>query len=133
MYCEAYACGQVVIPACLNGIIVQAWQHPFTMDLMNAMLGIQQGQMKEDEPPSSHLKYTEVPDEYHGKTFGELFRDLAMKNGIIAIGLLRSSIGLDNQRPYVYTNPIVSTILFPTDKVYMLAFNTKQDALSPSQ
>jgi hypothetical protein len=74
----------------------------------------------------SCLYQMSIPDGYHNKTYGRLFKHLSGL-GIVPIGLLRGTFaGMSvgpraNRAPYVYTNPDKDTELFHCDKVFVLS------------
>lgn len=72
----------------------------------------------------SSLYSINLPEDTANKTYGNLFQVLA-KQSIIPLGLLRSrgAVKLESSLSdcYVYTNPNRSTIVYPSDKIFVLS------------
>ncbi|EFA75699.1 hypothetical protein PPL_10752 [Heterostelium album PN500] len=65
------------------------------------------------------LNQIKVPDQFHGRTYGELFEGLVQKN-ILSLGLYRCKEITGAPNPYVFTCPPSTTILHENDLVYIL-------------
>ncbi|KAJ3036872.1 hypothetical protein HK097_003685 [Rhizophlyctis rosea] len=77
----------------------------------------------------AYLSSIDAPAAYEGKTFSSLYRDLALRHGIIPIGLLRNADdpAMGNKLSFVVTNPPPSLLVRRKDKVYVLrAVNTEE-------
>jgi hypothetical protein len=74
----------------------------------------------------SSLYQVAIPEEFAGKTYGQLFNHYCNEGGL-CIGLLRGTWSQltfgpnSNRMPYVYTNPSASTLLYKCDKVFILS------------
>jgi len=75
----------------------------------------------------SNLWQINIPEDYLNKTFGDLFNYLSNERHLIPLGLYRLPGALDNQMPYVYTNPKKNVKLTHKDKVFVLSFNMPND------
>jgi len=75
----------------------------------------------------SNLWQIPVPEDYEGKTFGDLFKYFTIQRNLIALGLYRMPNATDNKAPYVFTNPPANTKLVNGDRVFVLAFNMPKD------
>ncbi len=88
----------------------------------------------EQLPMDSHFFLITVPANMSGKSFGELFDELA-KIGILLVALQRgiwTKLGSGpngNSFPYVYTNPTNDTRVEKCDKLYVLALQSSSDEL----
>ena len=60
-----------------------------------------------------------IPCEVKNESFGELFKRMITKNGILCIALYRKNL-VDNFY-YVYTNPRKTTLIKETDFIFILA------------
>eukprot|EP01132_Coremiostelium_polycephalum_P007478 gene7478-9189_t len=81
------------------------------------------------------LNQINVPEQFHGHTYGELFEGLVHKN-ILPLGLYRCREITGAPNPYVFTCPPSSTILHENDLVYILYhqhFNSHDNSLANSQ
>ncbi|GAM18834.1 hypothetical protein SAMD00019534_020090, partial [Acytostelium subglobosum LB1] len=65
------------------------------------------------------LNQIKVPNQFHGRTYGELFEGLVQKN-ILALGLYRCKEITGAPNPYVFTCPPATTTLHENDLVYIL-------------
>ena len=68
-----------------------------------------------------------MPEDYEGKTFGELYTYFSIQRNLIALGLYRLPGSTDNAAPYVFTNPPTKTKLVHEDRVFVLASNMPKD------
>ncbi|ORZ09575.1 hypothetical protein BCR42DRAFT_120092 [Absidia repens] len=70
----------------------------------------------------SHLNSIPLPAGFVYQPFVTLFETLLLDHGVLTIGLLRAPTpSLENKLPFVYTNPVPSLILEPTDHLYVLS------------
>lgn len=70
----------------------------------------------------SHLNSIPLPAGFTNQSFMTLFDTLLLDHGVLTIGLLRApTYRLGNKLPFVYTNPVPSLILEPTDSLYVLS------------
>ena len=70
----------------------------------------------------SNMWQIPVPEDCVNKTFEQLFYYLLDKN-LVTIGLYRLRGATDNNYPYVYTNPMPSTIINHKDRAFVLGFD----------
>ncbi len=70
----------------------------------------------------SYLCYIDVPEDYFGKPFGELYKDLTLIYSVVPIGLYRegNNQSLMNKLPFVFTNPLPGILLKESDLVYVI-------------
>ncbi|RUS19651.1 hypothetical protein BC937DRAFT_87152 [Endogone sp. FLAS-F59071] len=99
---------------------------PYILDIVKLLCGLRHKRLTELDQhlgidPSS-LCHAEVPAEYVGRTFADLYQDFALRRGIIPIGLFRAADRQEwgNEHPFVYTNPVPAIVLKETDLVYVL-------------
>ncbi|KAJ3050994.1 hypothetical protein HK102_012163, partial [Quaeritorhiza haematococci] len=70
----------------------------------------------------AHLCHINVPQEFQGKPFKDLFYEFTTNRNMIPIGLLRQNDdpALGNRLPFVYTNPLPSVVVRGSDLVYVV-------------
>lgn len=126
---------------------MQAYYNPFIVSLVTAMIsGCPTGQTEQDrlrrnsfdvhtalpfarQAPeqarqcavASHAMQIAVPDDFKGRTYGELYEHLMYEYDMVPVGLYRYGINLGNDLPFVFTNPEPATVVAPNDLVYVFA------------
>lgn len=68
----------------------------------------------------SMLQLVHLPLEFKGQSWRQLVAFLTA-SGVVPIGLLREAGSFDNRLPFVYTNPLGSVLLVPSDRVFLLS------------
>ena len=69
-----------------------------------------------------------------GACYGDLFRTLVTKRGMIPLGLYRAKGSRENTESFVFTNPPASTRLDPGDRVFVLTpMDEPDDAVVAAQ
>ena len=69
-----------------------------------------------------------------GACYGDLFRTLVTKRGMIPLGLYRAKGSRENTENFVFTNPPASTLLDPNDRVFVLTpMDEPDDAVVAAQ
>ena len=121
-YSPQYAAGNVVSPIMLESLVSNSYHIPNIIKLFHGFAGIRLNSEIELDSKLhlevSHFRSIPIPEDFIGKTFGELFQALSFI-GVIPIGLMRE--GRRDHHPFVYTNPIWSLLLLESDYVYLLA------------
>ncbi|KAJ3037639.1 potassium channel, sub T, member 2 [Rhizophlyctis rosea] len=128
LYAPVYAAGRVLVGSMLDSILFQTYHNSSILEMFKLMCGVRyQAHNDLDKLLGIHPAYLsnlDLPEGYEGKTFSSLYCDLALKYGIIPIGLLRDVMENDetmgNKLPFVVTNPPPSLLLKREDKVYVL-------------
>jgi len=62
-----------------------------------------------------------VPQEFHGRTYEELFHELVNEKDLLPLGLYRCKEWAAAPLPYVFTAPPSTTVLHENDFVYVLS------------
>jgi hypothetical protein len=128
-YLSLYASGEVYISAIIDTLTCQSYYNPHIVTILKQLLSSGQssanalkmmGICEEAEIKQSNFWQIPVPEDYHNKTFGDLFNYLCIQRALIPIGLYRLPGATDNERPYVYTNPESSVKLTAQDKIFVL-------------
>lgn len=107
----AFAAGHVFTPAFLDMLLAQAYYNPHVVGVLDALVSgsnalqmrVWNSRMQDriGEVRDSHLHLCPVPDEFYGRTYGELFKAMLRKQGILLLGLRRlgrSETGAGRQR-----------------------------------
>lgn len=128
-YLSLYASGEVYISAIIDTLTCQSYYNPHIVTILKQLLSSGQssanalkmmGICEEADIKQSNFWQIPVPEDYHNKTFGDLFNYLCIQRALIPIGLYRLPGATDNERPYVYTNPESSVKLTAHDKIFVL-------------
>ncbi|KAI9364525.1 hypothetical protein DFJ73DRAFT_956322 [Zopfochytrium polystomum] len=138
LYLPLYAAGRVVVASMLDCMLFQLLKNPSVLDVFKLFCGVrtkkeQRYEMLMGVEPSFlcqiYVPSVLVPGSTQtisllrqGQTFGELFRELTLNNGLIPLGLYRDTCTADgNTMPFVFTNPLSSIVLRETDLVFALS------------
>lgn len=128
-FLSLYASGEVYISAIIDTLTCQSYYNPHIVTILKQLLSSGQsntnalkmmGICEEADIKQSNFWQIPVPEDYHSKTFGDLFNYLCIQRALIPIGLYRMPGATDNERPYVYTNPPNTVKLTPQDKIFVL-------------
>lgn len=147
LHSPTYASGQVIIAGLLENVLHAVYRKPHILDLLkllcgevpndeeNTVDGGRNGTIRREparakgtssSPPStptSFLTMMRVGSRLAGKTFGWLYKRLALEHGIIPIGIYRApdpAVLGNAGHPFVYTNPLPAVILNADDQIYIL-------------
>ena len=134
LHSPVYASGQAVISALLDSFLCAVYQNAATIPIVQALCGDLANQDSTTLPAKKHdttmptvqaattgLSTCPVGEAWHKRTFGDLYKDLATRKGIVVLGLLRApSTKLGNALPFVYCNPVTSLILNKHDRLFVL-------------
>jgi hypothetical protein len=135
-YLSLYASGEVYISAIIDTLTCQSYYNPHIVTILKQLLSSGQsstnalkmmGICEEADIKQSNFWQIPVPEDYHSKTFGDLFNYLCIQRALIPIGLYRLPGATDNERPYVYTNPPSTVKLTPQDKIFVLGNSMPDD------
>ncbi|KAJ3299619.1 hypothetical protein HK104_008212 [Borealophlyctis nickersoniae] len=126
IYAPVFAAGRVLVASMLDSILFQTFHNSSILNIFKLMCGVRYLRNVELDKhlgvDPSYLCLIGVPPEYMGQTFASLYRELALNQGIVPIGLLRDTdfTGAGNKLPFVFTNPPASLLLRESDLVYVL-------------
>ncbi|KAI9182962.1 hypothetical protein H9P43_003878 [Blastocladiella emersonii ATCC 22665] len=137
-YDPHFASGEAFCGDLLNTVLVQHLINPTILDLARLFAGVRN---RADRLVShtlrvrpSFLSTVELPAGYAGRTYRDLFMDLAAGAGVVPIGLYRApSTELGNAHWFVYTAPHPDVVLLATDLVYVLSQADKVASPEPQQ
>ncbi|KAF9313715.1 hypothetical protein BG003_004898 [Podila horticola] len=120
-----FASGQVLVSSLLDNVLFQAYSKTHILDLVKLCCGVRFKQAIELDQmlgiDSSNICLIETPPEFVGQSFLKLFQALALLYGVIPMGLYRApDRELNNQLPFVFTNPLPGILLKATDMIYVL-------------
>ncbi|KAJ3330214.1 hypothetical protein HDU76_006197 [Blyttiomyces sp. JEL0837] len=127
LYSPMYAGGRVVVAAMMDCILFQLVKNPSLLDTFKLCCGVR---TRKDEEYDKILGITPstfcqiyVPRGFEHRPYGELYRELTLNHGIVPLGVYRDSEQFGNILPFVYTNPLHSLVLLPSDLIFVLSPN----------
>jgi len=112
------AAGEIFSGHFLGAMLARAFYAPGIVQVMDALMG-----GTEDYSDDFMLPWqVRLAEEDVGTTYGDLFAKFVEhpRHCLLPIGLLRA-FDVQGQKPYVWTNPVASTVLRSTDLLYVLA------------
>ncbi|KAK9831914.1 hypothetical protein WJX84_009658 [Apatococcus fuscideae] len=111
-----FCAGRVTVPALMDTFACQCFfNRGLLTDLMAEMAG------DDGRPGGALLCQIDVPEEFVGSTYGDLFRSLTLTRQLIPLGLYRRKSENPAWRlPYVSTNPSWMERLDHRDRVFVL-------------
>ena len=120
-----FATGEIYLPSLGDKLLAQMFYNTNLLTIINLFLEGDKYIMKKKEKklndmfklPGSNLFL--IPCGVKNESFGELFKRMITKNGILCIALYRKNL-IDNFY-YVYTNPKKTTLIKETDYIFILA------------
>jgi hypothetical protein len=120
-----FASGAVYVDSLQDKLSVQAF---YNTNLLRIIRELVIGQAEDGEYSEyvlpSHLTFTRVPPQFHGKSFIQLFHHLMLKNLALPIAVYRSAPWGEHvsgsQMPYVLTNPTSDLLMNSNDFLYTL-------------
>ena len=113
-----YAAGRATVPALMDAFATQAF---FTRGLLVDVLAQMCGETMSGGRGAA-LRLVQVPIEYTGRTYGDLFRDFIVRRDLICIGLYRrKSENVATRLSYVVATPPGGVVLEATDRAYVVA------------
>ncbi|KFH70422.1 hypothetical protein MVEG_03272 [Podila verticillata NRRL 6337] len=120
-----FASGQVLVSSLLDNVLFQAYSKTHILDLIKLCCGVRFKQAIELDQmlgiDSSNICLINTPPEFVGQSFLKLYQVLALLYGVIPMGLYRApDRELNNQLPFVFTNPLPGILLKATDMIYVL-------------
>ncbi|KAF9429000.1 hypothetical protein BGZ94_000181 [Podila epigama] len=120
-----FASGQVLVSTLLDNVLFQAYSKTHILDLIKLCCGVRFKQEIELDQmlgiDSSNICLIPTPPEFVGQSFLKMFQVLALLYGIVPLGLYRApDRELNNQLPFVFTNPLPGILLKATDMIYVL-------------
>ena len=120
-----FATGEIYLPSLGDKLLAQMFYNNNLLTIINLILeGDKQIMKKKEQKLNDMFKLTGsnlfmIPCEVKNESFGELFKRMITKNGILCIALYRKNL-IDNFY-YVYTNPRKTTLIKETDFIFILA------------
>ena len=120
-----FATGEIYLPSLGDKLLAQMFYNTNLLTIINLILEGDKHIMKKKEKKLNDMfKLTGsnlfmIPCEVKNESFGELFKRMITKNGILCIALYRKNL-VDNFY-YVYTNPRKTTLIKETDFIFILA------------
>jgi len=131
---EPFAAGEIYISAMLDTLMCQAFYNPGISNILrNFIMGNSnlstrvKTYYQEINLHSSNLFLINIPESFHDKTYGKMYEDFTMEKGRIPIGLYRSELVRDSEKPFVFINPPPQLELDYRDKVFILSAKRPKD------
>ena len=129
-----FASGEIYLPSLVDKIIAQLFFNSNLLDILKLLLEGEKTTMKKKEKKLNDLfnltgsNLFMIPCEIKSESFGEMFKRMLSKNGILCIALYRKN-AIDNFY-YVYTNPRMTTLIRETDFVFVLSGTENIESLN---
>ncbi len=120
-----FATGEIYLPSLGDKILAQMFYNTNLLTIVNLILEGDKYIMKSKEKKLNDIfqltgsNLFMIPCELKNESFGEFFKRMLAKNGILCIALYRKNL-VDNFY-YVYTNPRKTTLIKETDFIFVLA------------
>ena len=120
-----FASGEIYMPSLVDKIIAQMYYNSSLLMILKLLLEGEKHNIKKKEKKLNNLfnlrgsNLFMIPCEIKSESFGEMFKRMLTKNGILCIALYRKNV-IDNFY-YVYTNPRKTTLIRETDFVFVLS------------
>lgn len=129
-----FAVRAVYVDSLQDKLAVQACYNPNLLRIIRELVVGQAEEelYKEANVSPSHLTFTAVPPQFHGKSYIQLFQRLILKQMAIPLGLYRSSpwgIVRNDALPYVITNPDADLLVQENDFTYTLESKSSMDSI----
>jgi len=113
-----FASGHVSDSQVFDSLTMQTFFNPWIPDIIKCMVNFQT--IPHKRYGKTNLDLMVVPPGFEGKQFMQLFTYLLFEKEILLLGLYRIGSHNHNAMTYVYTNPMPSTIIEPTDRMFVL-------------
>ena len=129
-----FASGEIYLPSLVDKIIAQMYYNTNLLIILKLLLEGEKHIIKNSEKKLNNLfkligsNLFMIPCEIKSESFGEMFKRMLTKNGILCIALYRKNI-IDNFY-YVYTNPRKTTLIRETDFVFVLSATDSIESLN---
>ena len=129
-----FASGEIYLPSLVDKIIAQMYYNTNLLIILKLLLEGEKHIMKKKENKLDNLfkligsNLFMIPCEIKSESFGEMFKRMLNKNGILCIALYRKNL-IDNFY-YVYTNPRKTTLIRDTDFVFVLSGTDNIESLN---
>ena len=120
-----FATGEIYLPSLGDKILAQMFYNTNLLTIVNLILEGDKYIMKKKKKKLNDIfqltgsNLFMIPCELKNESFGEFFKRMLAKNGILCIALYRKNL-VDNFY-YVYTNPRKTTLIKETDFIFVLA------------
>ena len=125
------AAGNVISTSMIDGLLLHIFLgRPDALPVFSLLCGLRSQAQDEMDALLNHrhqsLTLVDMPEELMYRptppTFGMLFRLLVTAYRVLPLGLYRDTNDyLQNQLPFVYTAPLHSTVILPTDRVFVIS------------
>ncbi|ORZ37521.1 hypothetical protein BCR44DRAFT_1034523 [Catenaria anguillulae PL171] len=124
-YDPHFASGEAFVGDMLNTILLQHFFNPTVLDCARLFSGIRSRndiRLNRELKVNMRFLYTEdMPEKHIGCTYKELFLDLCLNRGVVALGLYRAPCPeLGNQQSFVWTAPVPDAVLKKDDVIFVL-------------
>ena len=129
-----FASGEIYLPSLVEKLIAQMYYNSNLLVILKLLLEGEKHINKKKEKKLDSLfnlvgsNLFMIPCEIKSESFGEMFKRMLTKNGILCIALYRKNI-IDNFY-YVYTNPRKTTLIRDTDFVFVLSGTENIESLN---
>ena len=120
-----FASGEIYMPSLVDKIIAQMYYNTSLLMILKLLLEGEKYNIKKKEKKLNNFfnligsNLFMIPCEIKSESFGEMFKRMLTKNGILCIALYRKNV-IDNFY-YVYANPRKTTLIRETDFVFVLS------------
>ena len=120
-----FATGEIYLPSLGDKILAQMFYNSNLLTIINLILEGDKNIMKKKEKKLNDMfqitgsNLFMIQCEIKNESYGEMFKRMLTKNGILCIALYRKNL-MDNFY-FVYTNPKKTTLIKDTDYIFILA------------
>ena len=128
-----FASGEIYLPSLVDKIIAQMFFNSNLLTILKLLLEGEKQILKKKERKLNKIFNLNgsnlflIPCEIRNESFGEMFKRMLSKNGMLCLALYRKDV-IDNFY-YVYTNPRKTTLVRETDFVFVLSGTENIEAL----
>ena len=129
-----FASGEIYLPSLVDKLIAQMYYNSNLLVILKLLLEGEKHILNKKEKKLDNLfnligsNLFMIPCEIKSESFGEMFKRMLSKNGILCIALYRKNIIDDFY--YVYTNPRKTTLIRDTDFVFVLSGTENIESLN---
>ncbi|KAJ3072540.1 spermatogenesis-associated protein 20 [Podochytrium sp. JEL0797] len=120
-HAPVFASGRVVSAPMLGSMLFQLHKNPCLLEIFLLLCGVGNHLPESLGVQQSWISKIPVPASFLNRTYGELYKELALRQGIIPLGLYRrGNPQFGNKLPFVFTNPLPAVSLIEGDSVFVL-------------
>ncbi|KAL4469405.1 hypothetical protein ABPG74_004658 [Tetrahymena malaccensis] len=131
---EPFASGEIYISTMLDTLICQAYYNPFIINILDQLImGGASRNIKIKKIcnilrlQSANLFLIDIPPQFSGQNFGQIYKSFVIEYKMIPIGLYRGINANKNNKPYVFLKPSADVKTSPKDKVYVLSIKQPKE------